>query len=169
MGAAGVQHLAEELVQLIALRRRALRRQRFRADHIAVGADQADLRAGPGLQNVLDEISCRRLAVGAGDADHLHLPRRIAEEIARGDGQGVSAVLHEHIRHVAFRDALAQHGGGALLCSGGDETVAVADRADDGRKQIAGPGAAGVIADIADLGLGIGRHGAHRDILQKLF
>ena len=70
MGAARVQHLPEELLELVTLRRGALRVDEFRADHVAVGAHQAHLYARAGLQQMLHQIGGGGLAVGAGDGDH---------------------------------------------------------------------------------------------------
>ena len=168
VGAARVQHLAEELVQLIALRRCTLRRELLRADHIAVGSDQADLCPCLRLQQMLDQIGRRCFAVGPRDADHRHLPCRIAEQIARGERERIARILDQYVRDFNFRRVLAQNGDCALLNGGGDEPMSVADRTDDRSKEIAGAGAAGIIADPADLGIGIRRHAFHRNVLQNV-
>ena len=165
VGAPGVAHLAEELLQLEALRRGALRGQLLRPDHVAVGADQTHLRAERGLQDVLDEVSGGGLAVGAGDADHGHLPRRVAEEVASGDGQSIAGILHQNIGDLPLGRALAQHHSRALFRSGGDKVMSVADRAHNGDEEIAAAGAAGIIADAGDLHGGIGVHLNNRNVL----
>ena len=73
MAAPGVRHLAEQLLKLIALGRRALRGDGPVSDPIAVGTDKPYLRATGPLQHMLEQECRGRLAVGTGEAHDGHL------------------------------------------------------------------------------------------------
>ena len=82
MRTAGIDHPAQELLQLICVRRGVLGVQHLVTDDVRVRSDQADLRVQALLEHVLDERGDGGLAVGAGHADHGQLTRRVAEEFA---------------------------------------------------------------------------------------
>ena len=76
MGHALFLHESQEVLEFDDIRRRVVDRQFFIVDEGVDGADDADMIAcSP--QDMGDDVSRRRLAVGAGDADHAHLLARI--------------------------------------------------------------------------------------------
>ena len=156
VGAAGVGHPAQQLLQLEGLRRGALRVEHLAADHVLDGADETHLGAGLLLQNALDEIGGGGLAAGAGNADHSHLPGGVVKPVAGDDRQRPAGVLHQHIGDAAVRRLLADHAGGALFLHHGDILVAVGGRAGDGDEQAALHSLPGVVADIGDVGVQVG-------------
>ena len=87
VGAAGVGHLAEEGLQFETLGSGAFGVQHLAADHVLNGAHQAHLGPQAILQNVFDQVGGGGFAVGAGDADHGHLPGRVAVPVGAHLGQ----------------------------------------------------------------------------------
>ena len=76
MGHALFLHEGQEVLEFDDIRRRVVDRQFFIVDEGVDGADDADMIAcSP--QDMGDDVSRRRLAVSAGDADHAHLLARI--------------------------------------------------------------------------------------------
>ena len=76
MGHALFLHEGQEVLEFDDIRRRVVNRQFFIVDEGVDGADDADMiSCSP--QDMGDDVSRRRLAVSAGDADHAHLLARI--------------------------------------------------------------------------------------------
>ena len=155
MGAPGVGHVAEECLELQALGRGALGVQHLVADHILDGTHQAHLGAQAVLQDVLDEIGSGGLAVGAGNADHGHLPRGVSIPVGTGQGKAAAGVGEQHIFPFRRR-LLAQNAGSALFKRHGDIFVAVGIVAADGHKQVSRLHGAGIIGDAGDFPAQIG-------------
>ena len=166
--AAGVRHLPEELLQLVALGRGALGVDELRADHVAVGADEAHFGVARDLQQQLQQIGRGRLAVGAGDADDRHLRGRVAEEVAGHQRQRLAAVLHQHIGDIRLRRGFAY---GALRAEAGGRgyvLVPVGLKAAYGHERRPRRGPAGVVADVAELQLHVRAHFLHAHVFQKV-
>ena len=150
VGAARIRHLTEQLLQLKRLGRRALGRDDLLADHVLVGADQTDL-AALRLQNRLDQIGGRGLAVGAGDADHLHFLRRMGEVIGRHLRQCAAGRRDLNIGNLSLRDALAYHCGRTLFHRLADVFVSIGRITGDRNEYIPRLYSAGVILQLPDL------------------
>ena len=84
--AASLGHACKQRRGIVGLGRGALGRDDLVADHVLIGADQADLTT-LGFQNVLDQRGGRGLAVGTGHADHGELARGMVEAVARDVGR----------------------------------------------------------------------------------
>ena len=158
MGAARVPHPGEEPLKLKGLRRGPFRGQGLRSNHILVGADQSHLLS-PGLQNGLEKIGGGGFAVGAGDTQHDHGRRRMAEEIGARHRQSPAGIRHLDIRDIALRHPLAQHRRRATLHGLADEIVAVHGEAGHGHKQVPRPRLPRIVADIGNLQLQVRRGG----------
>ena len=161
MGAARVRHPAEEAVEFQALGRGELGVDEGVPDHIAVGADEADLRP-PGLKHMLEDLGGAGLAAGAREADQLHGGGGIAIEFPACQGEAAAAVRHLNIGGSVRRRVLAENGGGPLLHRCRNKAVAVGREALDGDEEVAGLGLSRVVADAADLKLRVG--GARQNI-----
>ena len=136
MGAARIAHPREQCVQLVGFRRGAFGFDHLIADEVLIGADQADLVACI-LEHMLDEVGRGGLAVGAGNAQHHHAVRRMAEAVRRDLRQRDARVLHHDSRN-ALRRLLADDCRRALFHRLGDVLVAVGRVAADGNEQVAG-------------------------------
>ena len=168
MGAARVRHPAEEPVQLIALGGGVLRVQELVSDPVAVGADEAHLGVQLALQQMLEQVRGGGLAAGAGDADQLHLPGGIAEEVPAGQGEPQAAVVRLHEGRSVLRRRFAEHRRGAPLHRLGNEAMSVRLKAPHRHEEIPRLGLAGVVAHAADLQLRIRRHLQHPNMRKKL-
>ena len=149
--AAGIQKFAESFLQLVALG--GCVGCILVLAHVvdAVGADHAHLTAC-GFQHALDHMGGGGLALGAGDADHGHLPGGITEKVAAHQRHGVAAALHLHHGHAGNRckvdivldDQRADPLGSAV----GGKLMAVALGAHDAHKGKARGRLAAVVDDI---------------------
>ena len=72
MGHALFIHQGQKALEFDDVRRRIVNGQFFIVDEGVNRADDADVMAGR-TEDMGDDVSRRRLAVGAGDADHAHL------------------------------------------------------------------------------------------------
>ena len=80
----------------------------------------------PGLgPQVGQELDHRALAVGAGDADHGQLVRRVTLDQAGGRAHGGPHIGHDQLGHGEVEGPLAQEGAGPGLDGAGGEVVAV--------------------------------------------
>ena len=161
MRAAGVDHPAQELLQLIGVGRGVLGVQHLVADDVRVRTDEADLRVQALLEHVLDERGDGGLAVRAGHADHGQLARRVAEIRAADAREREAAVIDEDIRDIHLRLLLAEHDGRAAIRGRADEPVPVGLVPTDGGKQVAGLRRARIKADVPDVQFRIGRAFTH--------
>ena len=167
-----IHELAEGLLQLVAFGGGVCGLLMAAHEIDAVGADHAHLFAG-GFQHALDHVGGGGLALGAGDADHGHLPGRVAEEIAAHQRHGIAAVLHlhnGHVRHgrqvdVMLDDQYAHAFGGAV----GREVVAVTLGAHDADEGHALGCLAAVVDDIGHFGLQTALHKGKGDAFHQLF
>ena len=169
MRAARVRHLAEELVQLVALRRRVLRVQELVAYHVAVSPYEADLRVKLRFEQVFHYVGRAGFSARAGEAYHLHFRRWVTEELAARHCKPEAAVGCLHIRRSVRRDILAQHHGRAILHRLGNIAVSVCLKALYRDEQIARTRKARVIADPAYLRVRCRIRAQYLYILYQLF
>ena len=169
MRAARVRHLAEELVQLVALRRRVLRVQELVAYHVAVSPYKADLRVKLRFEQVLHYVGRAGFSARAGKAYHLHFRRGVSEELTARHRKPVAAVGYLHIRRSVCRDILAQHHSRALLHRLGNIAVSVCLKALYRDEQVAWARKARVITDPAYLRVRCRVCTEHLYILYQLF
>ena len=167
MGAARLPHLGQQGLQVPGLRRGPLRGDHGIADHVLVRADEAHLGPQHLLQHRLQEIRGGGLAVGAGDADHGHVLRRVAVEVGPQHRQGPAGVRHLDVGEVPLRRRLAHHRGGAALRRLANEGVAVRRKAPHGHEQVPGPDGPGVVADAGHLAVQVRCGGQNLDAPQK--
>ena len=90
---AGCPHLRQHRLELIGVRCGELCRQYQIADLILYCADQSGA-VSRRTEQMLDEKNAGGLAVGAGDADHLHGICRASEEVGTEQRIGRMGVLH---------------------------------------------------------------------------
>ena len=81
MGATRNLHLPEQLLQLIALRCRALGVQYLVSNHILDGSNESHLCPDRLLQHGFEQISHRGFTIGAGYADHRHFVCRMPKPV----------------------------------------------------------------------------------------
>ena len=162
-------HLAKQLLQLIAFRRRALRLQDLIPDHILDRADEADLRAEGPLEDVLEQIGRGGLSVRTGHADHRHMLRRPAEPVGRHERQRPPRRWDDDIRNVRLRHPLTEDRSRAALHSLRDEPVPVGSEAGHSNEQFAVLCAAGIIADAGHFQFRVGMQFRNLNILQQIF
>ena len=92
-----------------------------------------------GLEQVANEERRGGLAVGAGDAHHVELGRRIAVEACRSRPHRRPHVVHHDLRHAEVEPPLGHERGGTALDRIRSEIVAVR-RGSRARKKRAPPG-----------------------------
>ena len=102
---AGVEHLPEHALQVDRLGRRANDAAPLAADSCLDRPEQAGTPSR-GREDREQEVARRRLATGAGDADHLELPGRLAEEHVRNGSHRRAGVAHDELRHGQVERAL---------------------------------------------------------------
>ena len=166
VGASRVRHGPEEGLELEGFRRGALGVEDFVPDHILVGPDKAHLGPQAFFQNILQQVRCRRLPVGAGDAHHGHGGGGVAEPVPAQPGQGGAAVGYQHAGSVSLRLCLAEDAGRALFPRHGDEPVSVGLIAGDRHEQVPRLCLPGVVADAGDLQLRVRPQLGNIDALQ---
>ena len=125
MGAAGVRHLTEKPLELIAFGRRALGVDKLVTYHVAVRSDKADLCIELRFEQVLEKIGRCGLAVGAGYADDSHLRGGITEEVSAQYRQRIAAVFDHDIGNVYLRLSFAYDHRSAVFGRRSDVSVAV--------------------------------------------
>ena len=148
MAAARVRHLPEQLLQLIALRRCALRGQRAVSDPVAVGADQPHLGAAHGFQYMLEQQCRGGFAVGTRKADDRHLLRGTMIIVFRCDCKGTARIPHQDIGNLRLRRSLTENRRRAFFRRHRDETVPVDGKTAHGDEQLPRPRRPGIVADV---------------------
>ena len=156
-----VRHLPQQFLGLIGLRGGVDRRHLFPVPGRARRADEPC--GDPGLfQDGLEDVGDGGLALGAGDADDLQVPRRVAEEGVGQFRQCHPGVFHHDdvwcFRYIAkvcglFVARLEDEHAAARVVSVPRVFVAVGLRADHADEEGALHCLAGVIDDIGDVGL----------------
>ncbi len=121
---AEVAHAHERLLQVDGLAGGAYRLLLQAADHLLDRAQQPGVQAA-GLEHLVHQEGRGGLAVGAGDARHLHLGRGVAEEGGGHRAHRGPDVVHHHLGHAQAERALAHQRGCAALHGVGGEVVAV--------------------------------------------
>ena len=159
---ARVEHLAEGALEVDCLRRRAHHRPALAADAALDRSEEPGPAAG-GREDRVEKERCRRLAVRAGDARDLELPRRLVEERVRGDGHRGSRVVDDELRDGELERPLDDERDGAPSDGVGGEVVAVRTRPGDAEEERAGLDTPGGVREVADLGGCAGDHGARRE------
>ena len=102
---AGVEHFAEEALQVDRLRRRERSGSSLSRDLPLDGTDEAGT-ASRGREDRAQQKGGRRLPVRSGHARELELLRRLAEEDVRSDGHGLPRRDDDELRHVDVEDPL---------------------------------------------------------------
>ena len=148
----GVQHFAEQPVQLQAFRRRIggglVHARNVHAVRANVGTGQAGLGHDGGGQQ-----GGRRFALGAGDADDVQLVGRIAVKVGTDDRQRGAGVCGDDLCGIGrqIQRVLAQKGAAAVFVGAGDVGVAVQPGTHQADEQRTGRRLAGIVGDGGDL------------------
>ena len=141
----------EGRLQVDRLRRRPHHLLLDPADDLLHRPQQAALRPGR-LEDLAQEEGGRRLAVGAGDADHLQPRRRVALEARRQRRHRRPRVGDHDLRRADRQLALDHQRRRPRLDHVDGEVVAVDARAGDAEEERAGPRLAAVEGEVGDLG-----------------
>ena len=171
----GVGQLAQDTLQVVAFGGGVVQVVVMVGVVDAVGANHAHPVPG-GFQHCLDHVGGGSLALGAGHADHGHLPGGVAEIGRRQHGHGVTGV-------VGFQDGHLGHGGDhlggqivlddqrrrALGHHVGRKLMAVALGAHNADKKAAGGHFARVIVNVGYLGIQTALHQRVGKVLDQLF
>ena len=147
---AGVEHLAEEALEVDRLGRRVRGGPGRASDDPLDGADEPGRAAGGGEHRAQQERG-GRLPVRARHAGDLERARRLAEEDVGGDGHRGARVLDEELRHVELERPLDDEGGGAGRHRARREVVPVGTRSGNAEEHRAGRDAIGVVGEVGDL------------------
>ena len=150
----GVPHGPQQPVQLQAFRR-GVGGGLVPAGKVGpVGADVSAGQARP-VEDGRGEQRRGGFALCAGDADQVHLIRRMAVKGSAHQGQGAPAVRHQHLGGVRrkIQRALSQKRPAAGLIGGGGVVVAVRLLTGQADEQRARPGLAGVVDNGGDFGI----------------
>ena len=147
---AGVEHLAEHPLQVDRLGRGAHDTAPLAADPRLDRPEQAGTPPR-GCEDREQEEARRRLAARTGDADHLELPRRLAEEHIRSRSHRRARVADDDLRHGQVECALDDERDGPALHCLRREVVAVGTRARHGEEERARTDRTGVVGEIAHL------------------
>jgi hypothetical protein len=116
------------------------------------GAERADAASGAmRIEEVTDERSGGGLAVGAGDADELHLRGGVTKPGARERQRRQTAVAHHHLGRGGRLPRFHHHGRGTLRHRVGDEPVPIGLRTAHRHVERAGRDAPAVGSDAARL------------------
>ena len=169
---AGVEHLAEEPLQVDRLGRRVRRRARDAADDPLDRARRA--RPPPGrLEHGAQQERRRRLPVRPRHPDDLERLRRLAEERVGSDGHRGASVVHEQLRdsRVQLERPLDDEGGGAGSDRALREVVPVGARPGHAEERGARAHAVGVVREVGDLdvpaGAGLARREHARQVVER--
>ena len=147
---ARVEHLAEHALQVDRLGRRAHDAATLAADSRLDRPEQAG-PASRGGEDREQEVARRGLAARAGDADHLELAGRLAEEDVRNRSHGGARVPDDDLRHRQIERALDDERNRPALHRLRREVVSVGTRARHGEEERARADRAGVVGEIAHL------------------
>ena len=147
---AGVEHLAEQTLQVDRLGRRPHDAAPLAADARLDRPEQARAPPGGGEDREQEEAR-RRLPARAGDADHLELPGRLAEEHVRRGRHRRARVADDDLRHGQVERALDDERDRSALHRLRREVVAVDARARHGEEERARADRASVVGEIAHL------------------
>ena len=150
---AAVEHAPERVLEVDRLGGRALYLLLDAGDDSFDGAEQAAPVPGR-LEQVPDQEGRRRLAVGAGDADQLHLRRRIAIEAGRRWAHRSAHVVDHHLGHTEPERALADERRRAARDRVGSEVVAVRAESGHAKKERPRGDALARVGESRDLDLG---------------
>ena len=164
--AACVAHTREQRVQLVGFRRGALGFDDLAADEVLVGADEADLVTRV-LEHMLDEVGRGGLAVRAGDAEHHHAVRRMAEAVRRNLRERDARIFDNDCGNALGR-LLADHRRRALLERLRDILMSVGRVAADGDEKVALLHRTRVVSDFVYLRRAVCRVRQNGNVLQKL-
>ena len=170
MRTARIAHLCEQFVQFKRFRRGALGRQNLIANHVLVGADEADcvtLR----LKNGLEQIRRCGLAVGAGDADHDHAVSRMIKVVGCHLCQRTARRIYADIRHrnAALRHMFEHNHTRAQLDRLADVLVTIGFIAGDCHKDISVLYLTGIIFQLTNFHSGVCGLFRNVDALENLF
>ena len=151
----GVQHFAEQAVQLQAFGGGVGGGLVHTGNVHAVGADVGAGQAGLG-HNGGGQQGGGGLALGAGNANQMQLIRGVAVEICTDDRQRGAGVLGDDLHGVGGQDqrALDQKGAAAVPVGALRIGVAVQPRADQTDEQRPRPRLAGIVGDSGDVRIG---------------
>ena len=158
----GVQHGPKQPVQLQAFRR-GVGGGLVPAGKVGpVGADVPAGQPRP-VENGRGEQRRGGFALGAGDADQVHLIRRVAVKGGPHLGQSTPAVRHQHLGGVRrkVQRALGQKRPAAGLIGGGGVVVAICPLAGQADEQRTRPGLAGVVDNGGDFRIESGAFVGH--------
>ena len=145
----GVEHLAEEALQIDRLRRRERCRTSRAPDLPLDGAHEA----GPpirGREHRTEQERRRRLPVRSGHACELELLRRLTEEDVRRDGHRLTSRRNEELWHVHVEQALDHDGCRPTLDRLPREVVPVDALSPNAEEERTRRDAACVVCEIAD-------------------
>ena len=149
VGAPGIGHLPQQTLHLPGFGGGAAGGEDRVPDAAAVGAHET----GPDAQGL--EHACRQpghggFSVGAGDADEVQLPVRVAEEVSGHPGQGLPGVGDNDVGQALHR--MGGYGAGCAPLPGQSRiVVAVGGGAVDGHKRLTGLYRVGIIACAGDV------------------
>ena len=135
MGAAGVRHGPQQLLQLIAVRRGAVGRQFLLPHQIPVGADKPHLGVQGSGQQFPNQVGGRGLSVGPGNGNQRHLLSGAAEPVGADPGHGPTGFPGNQPRAVPLRRQPAEHRRCPPLQSLGNISSAIGQLPGQSRKQ----------------------------------
>ena len=115
------------------------------------GPDHARDMTG-GAENVVNQIRRSCLAIGAGDADHTDLERRMPIKLSRDGGERATTVRRENTGQVCLDRALDKQRRGAPARRIRDKVVSVGIATAESREERSGLDEARVAANSADRG-----------------
>ena len=159
---AGVEHLAEQPLEVDRLGRRERRGRRSPPTSPLDRPEEAGL-ATRGIEDRVQQERGRRLPVRARDARDLELLRRLAEEDVGRDRHRLAHGRHDELRHVELERSLDDERGGAALDRLPGEVVPVDPLAADAEEERAGGDAPRVVGEVADLDRPAPGHLARRE------
>jgi hypothetical protein len=147
---ARVQHLPKGALEVDRLRGGADRRPPLAAHPALDRAEQPGPPVGRGKDCVEQERG-GRLAVRPGDAGHIELLRRAAEELVGSDGHRAAGVLDDELRHRELERTLDDERDRAVCDGVRREGMAVGARSPHAEVKTAGPRFLGVVDEVGDL------------------
>ena len=168
IAAARVRHLAEQALELKALRGGALRLKHLISDHVLNRTDEADLGPGYLLQNGFEQVGHGGLPVGPGDADHRKLLGGMAKPVGPQLSQRRPCIRDQDIGRFSLRWTLAENCRSPLIQGGWDELVSVRGKARNSHEQASRSRLAGIVTDRGDFQLLRGGAFQHRNRLKQI-
>ena len=109
-----IRHAAKQCLQMMRLRRCHVPMEKGTADHIARGADKAGFHPSR-FQHGLKQITGRSFALGARNADHLHLTGRISIQLRTHGAKGRAYIFYQDLRHVQGQQPFHYQSGSAVF------------------------------------------------------